>query len=106
VPERVSTVLFVFPDSREVRHMAEPPRVGSRVRSPRGAVWTVAQVVDYGSDTYTAACVGASRMDEAEKRRNPDRDDEDLAAGLLQRVKDSLSPRAIRRRWRHRNYIP
>ncbi len=58
VHERVATVLFIFRNSRQIRHMREPPRLGSRVRSPRGAVWTVAQVIDYGSDTYTATCVG------------------------------------------------
>ena len=60
--DRVVTVLFIFPGSREIRHMREPPRLGSRVRSPRGAVWTVAQVLDNGSDTYTATCVGTSRV--------------------------------------------
>jgi hypothetical protein len=62
VRERVSTVLFVFPDSRQIRHMRGPPRLGSRVRSRRGAVWTVAQVIDYGSDNYTATCVGTSEV--------------------------------------------
>lgn len=115
--ERVSTVLFMFPDSRAIRHLGEPPKLGSRVRSPRGAVWTVAQVIDYGSDTYTATCVGTSRfaavprrapdhVNEAVKQRERDRNDKDVAADVLQRAKDSLSPRAISRRWRHRNYIP
>lgn len=60
--DRVATVLFVFSDSREIRHMREPPRLGSRVRSRHGAVATVAQVIDYGSDTYAANCVGTSRV--------------------------------------------
>jgi hypothetical protein len=130
VRERVATVLFMFPDSHQVRHMGKPPRLGSRVRSPRGAVCTVAEVVDWGSDTYTATCVGkASPFDAVPKRaagrkqptkesevaKVPHRDDKDLAADLLQRTRDSLllqrakdalSPRAIRRRWRRRNYIP
>ena len=42
--------------------MREPPRVGSRVRSRRRAVWYVAQVIDSGSDTYVATCVGTSRV--------------------------------------------
>ena len=79
--------------------MREPPMLGSRVRSPSGAVWTVAQIIDYGSDTYTATCVAVERR----KRKG---DDKDLAAHLLQRTRESLSPRAIRRRWRERNYIP
>ena len=89
----------------------------------------MAEVIDWGSDTYTATCVGkaspfatvpkraADQKTEAAKQRKRDpkdkelaaeRDpnDKDLAADLLQRAKDSLSPRAIRRRWRNRNYIP
>ena len=42
--------------------MRHPPRLGSRLRSRRGAVATVAQVIDYGSDTYAANCVGTSRV--------------------------------------------
>ena len=109
---RVSTVLFIFPDhSREIRHMREPPKLGSNVRSPHGRVWRVAQVIDYGSDTYTAMCVGtfqdatvphraADPMKEEAKRRKRDRNAKDLAADLLQRAK------RIRRRWRERNYYP
>jgi hypothetical protein len=118
VRKRVVTVLFMFPDSRQIRHMGKPPRLGSRVRSPRGAVWTVAEVKDWGSDAYAVTCVGkaspfatvpkraADRETEAAERRKRDPYDKDLAADLLQRAKDSLSPRAIRRRWRNRNYLP
>ena len=128
--ERVATVLFMFPDSHQIRHVGKPPRLGSRVRSPRGSVCTVAEVIDWGSNTYTATCVAkASPLDAVPKRaadqeqptkesevaKEPRGDDRDLAADLLQRTrdslllqraKDSLSPRAIRRRWRRRNYIP
>jgi hypothetical protein len=124
VGERVSTVLFLFPNSREIRHMRDPPRLGSRVRSRRRATYTVAEVIDWGSDTYTAICVGtasasatvperAAGQESAVRERH--RYDKDLAADLLQRTrdslllkraKDSLSPRAIRRRWRDRNYLP
>jgi hypothetical protein len=85
----------------------------------------VVEVIDWGSDTYTAICVGkasasatvpertAGREKAAARERH--RDDKDLAADLLQRTrdslllkraKDSLSPRAVRRRWRDRNYLP
>ena len=115
--ERLSTVLFIFPDSREIRHMREPPRVGSRVRSPRRAVCYVAQVIDSGSDTYVATCVGTSRVatvpqrakepvNEEVRRYEPEPWEKDPAADLLQRVKDTVSPRAIRRRWQYRNYLP
>jgi hypothetical protein len=96
--DRVATVLFIFPDSREIRHMREPPRLGSRVRSARGAVGTVAQVIDYGSDTYAANCVGTSPVatvprraadptNEEVKQRKRHRKAKDLAADLLARVK-------------------
>ena len=115
--ERISTVLFVFPDSREIRHMREPPGVGSRVRSRRRRVCYVAQVIDSGSDTYVATCVGESRVVTAAHRpahrtneavRQDERDliERDPAADLLRRVKELVSPRAIRRRWRDRNYLP
>ena len=72
----------------------------------------MAQVIDYGSDTYTATCVGTARvatvphraaadpMNEAVKQRKRDRNNKDLAANLLQRAKE------VRRRWRERNYYP
>ncbi len=97
--------------------MREPPRVGSRVRSRRRAVCYVAQVVDSGSDTYVATCVGTARVATAPHRpadptnvamMQDERDliERDPAADLLQRVKELVSPRAIRRRWRYRNYLP
>jgi hypothetical protein len=116
VPDRVTTVLFMFPDSRQIRHMGKPPRLGSRVRSPRGAVWTVAEVKDWGTDAYAVTCVGTSRaapvphqevdhVNEVIKHGKRHRDDKTLAADLLQRAKQSLSPRAIRRRRRDRSRV-
>ena len=124
--ERISTVLFIFPDSREIRHMREPPSLGSRVRSRHGRAWAVAQVIDNGSDTYTATCVGSAeqlgrvRREELRRVRREEgsavnaagapviesTEDKALYADLLQRVKDVLSPRAIRSRRRNRHYIP
>ncbi len=117
MPDRPSTVLFIFPDSREIRHLPEPPRVGSRVRSRHRSVWYVAQLIDNGSDTYVAICVGLARVAAApqrpvghvsEKARRDEREpsEKDPAADLLQRVKDVVSPRALRRRWQYRNYLP
>ena len=75
-------VLFFFPDdTSEGRYMREPPRLGHQVRSPEGAVWTVAEVFHTGLDTYTVMCEAPS-----------------LAPDLLQRAKDSISPLAMRRR--------
>ena len=95
----------------------------------------MAQVIDNGSDTYVATCVGTSRVAAVPQRaKDPvnekvrrdtarsrsarsvatlsgDRNEQepwekDPAADLLQRVKDAVSPRAIRRRWQYRNYLP
>jgi hypothetical protein len=83
----------------------------------------VAEVVDWGSNTYTAMCVGRETRraaaptravgQEIEAVKRGERADRDLAADLLQRARDSLrpvSPGAIRRRWRRRwlrrHYIP
>lgn len=51
-----SRVLILFPDSSELRYMREPPRLGQRVRSVDGNVWTVAEVLKSGIDTYTVNC--------------------------------------------------
>jgi hypothetical protein len=89
----------------------------------------VAEVKDWGDDGYAVICVGkvspsasvstpaATEKTEAAKQRKRDPKDKDLAAKrdpnekdlaahLLQRAKDSISPRAIRRRRRNRNYLP
>lgn len=113
-------VVFLFPDSNELRDMRAPPRLGRHVRSPKGALWKVAEVLTSGRDTYTVTVVApsltakvpqlaADHLRHAVRRRTPDRDTRDLAADLLQRAqraKDSISPRAIRRRRRERNYFP
>ena len=109
-------VVFLFPDSSELRSMRVCPQVGRHVRSPAGAVWRVAEVLKSGIDTYTVTCVAPSRVvtlphlaaDQLRhaRRRPRDHNHQDLAADLLQRAKDSMSPREIRRRWRERNYYP
>ena len=101
--ERVATVVFEFPDTSQIRHMGKPPRPGTRVRSPRGPVFTVAEVIDWGSNTYTATCVGTSWRAPVPKQTS---DQVKQPAKQTARPKDSLSPRAIKRRWRYRNYIP
>ena len=109
-------VVFLFPDSSELRSMRVCPRVGRHVRSPAGAVWRVAEVLKSGIDTYTVTCVAPSRVAKLPdlaadqlrhaRRRPRDHNHQDLAADLLQSAKDSMSPREIRRRWRERNYYP
>ena len=75
-----SRILFLFPDSSEIRHLREPPKLRSRVRSATGGVWTVAEVLKSGIDTYTVTCLA------------PSPGVRDLAADLVERARDSLSP--------------
>lgn len=75
-------VLFLFPDSSELRHMRDAPRLGSRIRSPQGAAWTVADVVKSGKTTFTVTCV--ARSDYGASVRG-------LAGDLLEAVRHSIS---------------
>ena len=150
MPQTDSTVLFILPDSGEIRYTGEPPRLDSRVRSPSGDVWTVARVTYEGSDTFTVTCVERSRVATVPRRAadqmieltddktvtadqmieltddktvtadqmielTDDKtvtadqmieltDDKTLTTDVLRRAKDALSPRAIRRRRRYRDY--
>ena len=76
----LSRILFLFPDSGEIRYIREPRKRGCRVRSVTGDVWTVAEVFRSGIDTYTVICLAASPGVR------------DLAADLLERARNSLSP--------------
>ncbi len=68
--------------------MRKPPKLGRHVRSPEGGAWKVAEVFKSGLDTYTVTC------------------EQDLAADLLLRVRDAVSPRDMRRKRRKRNHYP
>jgi hypothetical protein len=48
-----------FPDSTEVRWSKSPPRRGQRLKSQRGAVSFVTEVLTSGQSTYTVTCVGS-----------------------------------------------
>lgn len=76
-PSPHARVLFLFPDSSEIRHMRKPPTIGLRVRSEKGDVWTVAEVLKSGIDTYTVTCVAPPKG---------------LVADLLERARNSISP--------------
>ncbi len=73
-----SRVLFLFPDAGELRYMQEPPKLGQRVRSVDGDVWTVAEVMKSGIDTYTVSCT--PRLGSVQ----------DLAADLLEPARKSI----------------
>lgn len=92
-----TVILYLFPDEAVIRYGRKPPRRGSRVRSPRGRTWIVDEVLQSGRDTYTATVV-APRFDLPAARG--------LAADLLDRARDAVSPREIQRRRRERDYIP
>jgi len=75
-------ILFLCPDSSELRHMRDAPRLGSRIRSPQGAAWTVADVVKSGKNTFTVTCVARSEYAASVR---------DLAGDLLETVRHSIS---------------
>ena len=50
-------VVFLFPDSAEVRYLSRPPAPRTRVRSSNGHVWIVSNVVRTGENTFSAHCV-------------------------------------------------
>jgi len=79
-PSPQPRVLFLFPDSSEIRYMREPPTIGRRVRSAKGDVWTVAEVLKSGIQTYTVSCVA------------PPKGVRDLVADLLELARNSTSP--------------
>jgi len=60
-PSAQSQMLFLFPDSSELRYMREPPKLGGRVRSASGDVWTVADVLKSGIHIYTVTCVAPAQ---------------------------------------------
>ena len=90
------TVVLLFPDEAAIRTGGKPPRPGTRLRSPRGRVWLVDQVLRSGVDTYTVTFV-APRLDLASPL--------DLAGDLLERARDVISPRRRRRHYRARDYL-
>lgn len=73
-----SRVLFLFPDSSEIRYTRKP-KPGDRVRSAKGDIRTVAEVLKSGIDTYTVTCVA------------PPKGARDVAADLLGLVRKSIS---------------
>ena len=78
-------LVLIFPDSSESRWDWEPPRIGSEIKSRFGKNWRVEEVMQSGADVYTVHC-GPSQQS--------------LAADLLDRARETLSPR--RRRGRER----
>ena len=74
-----SRVLFLFPDSSEIRYTRKP-KPGDRVRSEKGDIWTVGEVMRSGIDTYTVACVA------------PSPGVRKLAFDLLELARESISP--------------
>jgi len=78
-PSPQPRVVFLFPDSSDIRYMREPPAIGRRVRSEKGDIWTVAEVLKSGIQTYTVTCVA------------PPKGVRDLVADLLELARNSIS---------------
>jgi hypothetical protein len=57
--------VFLFPHSAEIRRLkGHPPRRGQRIRSVRGDVWFVTEVLRSGRNTYTVTCAGSNEFAE------------------------------------------
>jgi hypothetical protein len=93
--------VFIFPDSSESRYLSRVPREGTRVRSPLGGEWFVAEALQSGRATYTIFCVGRREYREKFGHAPGARQ---LASDLLERAQQSVSERRRRRKYRH--YIP
>jgi hypothetical protein len=129
---REAAVLFLFPDSSEIKYLSRPPAPGARVRSSAGRVWTVASVLKTGEHTFTAQCFaeqahvptrvvarpedvaaanGVTRQKKTAPRRQVVQDGpgafEDLATHLLKLTRRAIgTPSRLRRRYKMRHYIP
>ena len=97
--------------------MRKLPKLGRHVRSPEGSVWKVAEVLKSGLTTYTVTCeapslltkvpdAAAGHARQGVRRRTSNNESQDLAADLLLRARDAVSPRELRRKWRERNDYP
>jgi hypothetical protein len=74
--------VFLFPDSKESRWLVRKPTPGTRVRSQRGSIWVVEDVLQSGRDTYTVFCVPRRQYRDALRHKSDD--GRDLAAELLE----------------------
>jgi hypothetical protein len=91
--------IFVLPDSTEGHWLERPPTPGTRVRSPLGSVWVVADVLQSGRETYSVFCVSRRDYRAALRRRTGTK--RDLAAELLEAARQA-SEAATERRYRRR----
>ncbi len=93
--------VLLFPDSSENRWLARLPASGTRIRSRRGKVWIVDEVLQSGRETYTVFCVGRLEYRDALRRRSGGTSD--LATELLEAARnasDTVTERGHRRRLR------
>jgi len=87
--------VFLFPDSKESRLLVRQPTPGTRVRSRRGSVWVVDDVLQSGRDTYTVFCVPRRQYRDALRHKSDDR--RDLAAVLLEAARHASGAATERR---------
>ena len=79
--------VLLFPDSSENRWLARLPASGTRIRSRRGKVWIVDEVLQSGRETYTVFCVGRLEYRDALRRRSGGTSD--LATELLEAARNA-----------------
>ena len=76
--------MLMYPDSSEFQWAHQRPHPGQRVRSRRGDIWVVDDVLQSGDHTYTVSCAAPGTRD--------------LIADLLTRARYSMTPRELRRK--------
>lgn len=109
---REVAVVFLFPDSSEIRYLSKPPARRTRVRSSNGKSFMVATILPSGERTFTAHCVAQAVVPpRAMARRGAEptseHESDDLPSQLLGLVRLTVdAPARLRRRHRMRHYIP
>jgi hypothetical protein len=85
-PSSEVCAVFLLPDSAEIRRLKCPPRRGQRVRSMRGDLWFVTEVLQSGRNTYTVVCAASDVFAEDVLHRRS----RDLASDLLWVVRKKI----------------
>jgi hypothetical protein len=85
-PSSEVCAVFLLPDSAEIRRLKRPPRRGQRVRSMRGDLRFVTEVLQSGRNTYTVVCAASDVLAEDVLHRRS----RDLASDLLWVVRKKI----------------
>jgi hypothetical protein len=108
---RELAVVFVFPDTAEIRYLSRLPVRGAHVQSSSGQTFFVASLLQSGERTFTAHCVAyeatPARAQEAKDEQEGTGALDDLAGHLQALARRTIeAPARLRRRYRMRDYYP